>query len=254
MSSLLIRCYPGPLARALRRRVRGAPRGAPARAVRRGGHPPRCPRRASSDARASGDERSSKGFHHDAPNRRDRRDPWCRAPRLGGGLDHEWRHRAVRHGPGRRGHVRPPRRARRGQRVPGTHPTAARVDRVRVVRLRDDHEPGRGPWTDGARGPVGSVGGAGRRRPRCSAWSPDWSASRCSGSRRCRQGSCRGSGPSCSPSRRSCGSPPSSWRSATGGLAWWLVIAASLAFLLGWLIIGIAAIRLDQPATGPRPA
>ena len=31
-------------------------------------------------------------------------------------------------------------------------------------------------------------------------------------------------------------------------VGWWLVIAASLAFLLGWLVIGIAAIRLDQPA------
>jgi len=37
-------------------------------------------------------------------------------------------------------------------------------------------------------------------------------------------------------------------------LAWWLVLAASVAFVLGWLIIGIAAIRLDQPATGARPA
>ena len=38
------------------------------------------------------------------------------------------------------------------------------------------------------------------------------------------------------------------------GFGWYLVMAASLAFVLGWLIIGIAAIRLDQPATGPRPA
>ena len=36
---------------------------------------------------------------------------------------------------------------------------------------------------------------------------------------------------------------------ADWGAGWWLVVIASLAFLLGWLAIGIAAIRLDQPAT-----
>ena len=71
----------------------------------------------------------------------------------------------------------------------------------------------------------------------------------------CGPGSCRGSGPSCWPSRRSCGSPPFVMsHSATGDSAGGWSSAASLAFLLGWLIIGIAAIRLDQPANDARPA
>ena len=36
--------------------------------------------------------------------------------------------------------------------------------------------------------------------------------------------------------------------------AWWLVLAAGCSFVLGWLILGIQAIRLDQPASGARPA